>query len=406
MGRQLTAHGGREEPVLEADEAADIEEVQAWAAGLDVLHARIAGRFARAEPRRRVLAYLRGLLGNVGRKNGWQLAEHAGERTPDGMQRLLATADWDPDLVRDDLRAYVVEHLGDPGAVLVVDETGFLKKGTTSVGVQRQYSGTAGKVDNCQLGVFLAYASAKGRAMIDRELYLPESWTDDPERCRAARVPEQVGFRTKPQLAQVMLERALDAGVPAAWVTADEVYGGSPALRGWLEDRGVWHVLAVKCTELLAVQAPDGPAGVRTGAEELAAVVPAEQWVACSAGHGAKGRRLYDWTRVELAAPATAGMARWLLVRRSRRDGELAFYACYGPAATPLIGLVRVAGARWAVEEGFEQAKGEVGLDHYEVRKWPGWYRHITLALLAHAFLAVIRAKAAGSERAKGDTAA
>jgi SRSO17 transposase len=390
--------------VLEADEAADIEEVQAWAAGLDALHARIAGRFVRAEPRRRALAYLRGLLGNVGRKNGWQLAEHAGERTPDGMQRLLATADWDPDLVRDDLRAYVVEHLGDPSAVLVADETGFLKKGTTSVGVQRQYSGTAGKVDNCQLGVFLAYASPTGRAMIDRELYLPERWTEDPERCRAAKVPEQVGFRTKPQLAQLMLARALDTGVLAAWVTADEVYGGSPALRAWLEGRGVWHVLAVKCTELLEVSSPNGV--VRESAEQLAAAVPAEEWIACSAGHGAKGRRLYDWTRVKLAAPATAGMARWLLVRRSRSDGELAFYTCYGPAATPLVGLVRVAGTRWAVEESFEQAKGEVGLDHYEVRRWPGWYRHITLALLAHAFLAVTRAHAASPERAKGDAAA
>jgi SRSO17 transposase len=392
--------------VPEADEAADIQEVQAWAAGLEALHARIAGRFARAEPRRRALAYLRGLLGNVARKNGWQLAEHAGERTPDGMQRLLATADWDPDRVRDDLRGYVVEHLGDAGAVLVVDETGFCKKGTTSVGVQRQYSGTAGKVDNCQLGVFLAYASPRGRAMLDRELYLPESWTDDPDRCKAARVPEQVGFRTKPQLAQVMLERALDAGVPATWVTADEVYGGSPALREWLEERHTPYVLAVKCTELLAVQAPDGPAGARASAEQLAAGVPAEQWIACSAGHGAKGRRLYDWTRIELASPATAGMARWLLVRRSRSDGELAFYACYGPAAASLVGLVRVAGLRWAVEEGFQQAKGEVGLDHYEVRKWPGWYRHTTLALLAHAFLAVTRAQASGPQRAKGGTAA
>jgi SRSO17 transposase len=221
--------------VPEPDEAAaDIEEVQGWAAGLEALHARIAPRFARAEPRRRVLAYLRGLLGNVGRKNSWQLAEHAGERTPDGMQRLLATADWDPDLVRDDLRAYVVEHLGDPQAVLVVDETGFLKRGTTSVGVQRQYSGTAGKVDNCQLGVFLAYASSRGRAFIDQELYLPRSWADDPARCRAARVLEEVGFRTKPQLARVMLERALDAGVPTAWVTADEADGGDPACgAGW-----------------------------------------------------------------------------------------------------------------------------------------------------------------------------
>jgi SRSO17 transposase len=390
--------------VLEADEAAAIQEVQAWAAGLDALHARIAGRFARAEPRRRVLAYLRGLLGNVGRKNGWQLAEHAGERTPDGMQRLLATAEWDPELVRDDLRAYVVEHLGDPGGVLVMDETGFLKKGTTSVGVQRQYSGTAGKVDNCQLGVFLAYASPKGRAMIDRELYLPESWTDDEARCQAAKVPEEVGFRTKPELAQLMLERALDAGVPASWVTADEVYGGSPTLRQWLEGRGLWHVLAVKCTELLEVSSPNGV--VRQSAEQLAAAVPAAQWIACSAGHGAKGRRLYDWTRVELAAPATAGTARWLLVRRSQSDGELAFYACFAPRDTPLIGLVRVAGARWAVEEGFEQAKGEVGLDHYEVRRWPGWYRHITLALLAHAFLAVTRAQATSPEQSKGDAAA
>src|SRR5262245_26968867 len=381
-----------------------VAEIQGWAAELAAVHERIAGRFTRAEPRRRALAYLKGLLGNVARKNGWQLAEHAGERTPDGMQRLLATAGWDPDLVRDDLRGYVVEQLGDPGAVLVVDETGFLKKGTTSVGVQRQYSGTAGKVDNCQLGVFLAYASAKGRAFIDRELYLPKAWTEDRVRCRAARVPEEVGFRTKPQLARVMLERALDAGVPASWVTADEAYGGNPALRGWLEGRGVRHVLAVKCTELLAVPSPNG--AVRASAEQLAAAVPAEQWIACSARHGAKGRRLFDWTRVELAAPATAGMARWLLVRRSRSDGELAFYACYGPADTPLIGLVRVAGIRWAVEEGFEQARGEVGLDHYEVRRWPGWYRHITLALLAHAFLAVTRAQATSPARAKGDTAA
>jgi SRSO17 transposase len=388
--------------VPDADGATtEIEEVRAWAAGLEALHARVAPRFARAEPRRRVLAYLRGLLGAVTRKNGWQLAEHAGEATPDGMQRLLSTADWDPDLVRDDLRGYVVEHLGDPAAVLVVDETGFLKKGTTSVGVQRQYSGTAGKVDNCQLGVFLAYASPRGRAFIDRELYLPRCWIQDPARCRAARVPEQVGFRTKPQLARVLLERALDAGVPASWVTADEVYGGDPALRVWLEDRGVSYVLAVKGSEPLGT-ATQGSA-TATG---LAAGVSPEQWVACSAGLGAKGRRLYDWTRIQLAAPAAAGGTRWLLVRRSRRDGKLAFYACFGPVETSLLGLVRVAGTRWAVEEGFQQAKTEVGLDHYEVRRWPGWYRHITLALLAHAFLVVTRTTATTGEPAKGDAAA
>jgi SRSO17 transposase len=393
--------------VPEAGEAADVEEVGAWAAGLVALHARITGRFARAEPRRRVLAYLRGLLGNVGRKNGWQLAEHAGEATPDGMQRLLATADWDPDLVRDDLRGYVVEHLGDSGGVLVVDETGFLKKGSTSVGVQRQYSGTAGKVDNCQLGVFLAYAGPRGRAFIDRELYLPRCWTDDPDRCRAARVPVEVAFRTKPQLARVMLERALDAEVPAAWVTADEAYGGDPALRRWLEGRRVSYVLAVKCSEPLAVPSPgSGDGSARVSAERLAAGVPTEQWVGCSAWHGAKGRRLYDWTRVELSPPAVGGMARWLLVRRSRSDGELAFYACFGPAETSLLGLVRMAGSRWAIEEGFKQAKGEVGMDHYEVRRWPGWYRHITLALLADAFLVITRGQASDGDRAKGDAAA
>jgi SRSO17 transposase len=379
-------------------EAADIEEVQAWAAGLVALHSRIAGRFVRAEPRRRVLAYLRGLLGQIERKNGWQLAEHAGEPTPDGMQRLLATASWDPDLVRDDLRRYVVEQLGDLAAVLVVDETGFVKKGTTSVGVQRQYSGTAGKIENCQLGVFLAYAAPKGRTFLDRELYLPRSWTDDPERCRAAQVPDDTDFHTKPQLARMLLERALDDGVPASWVTGDEAYGGDPALRSWLEHRGMAYVLAVKRTEPLHVDE------TATTAAQLLGQVPAERWVRISAGHGAKGRRLYDWTSVDL--PAQPGSGRWLLARRSLTDHELAFYLCWGPAATPLVGLVRVAGTRWAIEDSFQTAKGEVGLDHYEVRRWPGWYRHVTLALLAHAFLVVTRAQATSGQPGKGGAAA
>jgi SRSO17 transposase len=265
-----------------------------------------------------------------------------------------------------------------------------VKKGRSSAGVQRQYSGTAGKVDNCQLGVFLAYASSAGRAFIDRELYLPASWTSDRPRCRAAGVPEEVGFQTKPQLARMMLERALDAGVPAAWVTADEVYGGDPTLRGWLEDRGVAYVLAIKRTEPLAA-ATTGT--VRVPAEELAAQIPAERWLRCSAGHGAKGRRFYDWARLELAEPGRTGWGRWLLVRRHVDDpAELAFYLCWARAATPLMGLVRVAGARWVVEEGFAQGKGQVGLDHYEVRRYSAWYRHVTLALLAHAFLAVTRA--------------
>ena len=366
-------------------EADEVEEVRAWAAGLAALHERIASRFARTEPRRWALAYLQGLLSGVARKNGWQLAEQAGEATPDGMQRLLATARWDPEEVRDDLRAYVVERLGDPGAVLVVDETGFIKKGTTSVGVQRQYTGTSGKIDNCQLGVFLAYAAPAGHAFIDRALYLPAAWTEDRARCQVAGVPDEVGFATKPQLARELLERTLDAGVPAAWVTADEAYGQDPALRGWLEGRGMAYVLAVKRTEQLITR--DGGRGT---AEQLIEHVPAERWLRVSAGHGAKGRRWYDWTVFPLI-PAGPGAGRWLLVRRTLDGGELAFYACHGTAGTPLATLVRVAGTRWTVEESFQSAKGQVGLDHYEVRRWAGWHRHTILALLAHAFLVVTR---------------
>src|SRR3954447_12027305 len=231
--------------------SAAVATVADWAEGLEALHARVGRRFARAEPRRRALAYVRGLLSPGERKNGWQLAELAGEPTPDGMQHLLARADWDADAVRDDLRAYVVEQLGEAHAVLVVAETGFLKKGTQSVGVQRQYSGTAGRIENCQLGVFLAYASGKGRTFLDRELYLPQAWAADAARRQEAAVPDTVAFRTKPQLARAMLERALDAGVPAAWVTGDEVYGGDRRLRVWLEERQMPHVLAVKRTEPL-----------------------------------------------------------------------------------------------------------------------------------------------------------
>jgi SRSO17 transposase len=337
------------------------------------------------------LAYLRGLTSPVERKNGWQLAEQAGEGTPDGMQRLLATADWDADAVRDDLRAYVVEQLGDPGAVFVIDETGFLKKGTKSVGVQRQYSGTAGRIENCQIGVFLAYASPQGRTFLDRELYLPKEWAATPARRDAAAVPETVEFRTKPQLARAMVERALDAGVPARWVTGDEVYGGDRRLRVWLEERQLPHVLAVKSTEPLWTRTTWRQVAAKT----LAAAVPEEEWQRLSTGDGAKGPRVYDWARVPIRALPEPGWDYWLLVRRSIADPtDLAYYVCFCPAGTPLAELVRVAGTRWAIEACFESAKGEVGLDHYEVRRWPGWYRHITLALLAHAYLTVTRVRA------------
>jgi SRSO17 transposase len=375
----------------EEQERAALEEVAAWARGLGAMHARIARRFRRPEPRRRAFQYLKGLVSPVARKNGWQLAEQAGEHTPDGMQRLLATAEWDADGVRDDLRAYVVEHLGDPQAVLVLDETGFLKKGRKSVGVQRQYSGTAGRVENCQLGVFLAYASPAGRTFLDRELYLPRQWADDPVRRREAAVPAAVEFRTKPQLAQRMLERALDAGVPAAWVTGDEVYGGDRRLRVWLEEQQIPHVLAVKSTEPLWMRTE----WRQVAAADLAAAVPAEQWQRLSAGAGAKGPRIYDWGQVPIRALPASGWEYWLLVRRSLADPtDLAYYVCFCPAGTVLVDLVRVAGTRWAIEECFERAKDDVGLDQYEVRRWPGWYRHITLALLAHAYLTVTRRRA------------
>ena len=337
--------------------------------------------------------YLRGLLSPVERKNGWQLAEQAGDATPDGVQQLLYNYRWDADLVRDDLRDYVVEHLGDAGGVLVVDETGFLKKGGKSVGVQRQYSGTAGRIENCQVGVFLTYAGAKGRTLLDRELYLPQVWAEDRERRREAGVPEDAVFRTKPQLAQLMLERAVESGVPFSWFTGDEVYGSGRDLRLWLEREGIPHVMAIKSNEKLWAWTDKGPLQVR--ADRLVSGVEESGWVRCSAGNGAKGPRVYDWTAVGIRPLREPGKGHWLLARRSiAKPGELAYYVCFGPAETALEELARVAGTRWAIEECFEEAKGQVGLDQYEVRRWDGWYRHITLAMLAHAYLMVIKRQA------------
>jgi SRSO17 transposase len=373
------------------------EEIAGWRQGLDALHARIAGRFRRSEARERAKRYLAGLLDRVERKNGWQLAEHLGEPGPQGVQRLPNAAAWDADAVRDDLRAYVTERLGDPAGVLIVDETGFLKKGTKSVGVQRQYSGTAGRVENCQIGVFLAYASGEGRAFLDRELYLPKEWAADAGRRREAGVPPEVEFATKPALAKRMLERAFAAGVPAAWVTGDEVYGDDGGLRRWLEAEGAPHVLAVSCDH------PVWQAGEQARADAVVAALPAGAWGTPSCGAGSQGERLYDWACVRLPAAGAPGAARWLLARRSLSDPtEFAYYRAFGPAATTVETLVRVAGVRWAIEEGFADAKGAVGLGHYEVRKWTAWYRHVTLALLAHAYLEVTRHRANGDERERG----
>jgi SRSO17 transposase len=358
-----------------------------WQAGLEELLGRVAGRFGRVEPRRRARAFVQGLLAELPRKNCWTIAEHAGDATPDGMQHLVGRAVWDHDGVRDDLRAYLVEHLGDPEAVLVIDETGDLKKGTQTVGVQRQYTGTAGRVENAQVAVYLVYATDAGHAMIDRELYVPRGWIKDPERLATAGVPDQVRFATKPALATAMLARALDAEVPAAWVTGDEVYGADPGLRAELETRGIGYVLAVACDHRLLA------AGDTYRADALLRRVPARAWQWVSAGRGAKGHRYYDWAFIQLddGDPSPGGRAgqRWLLVRRNRKTRELAFYHCWTPRPVSLATLVRVAGRRWTIEERFQTAKGLCGLDQHQVRRWRSWYRWTTLAMLAHAFLVV-----------------
>ena len=362
---------------------------------LDAVHARIAGRFARAEPRARVREYLSGLVAGLERKNGWTLAERAGEVSPDGMQRLLRHADWDTREVRDDVRDYVVEQLGDPGGVLIADETGFIKKGIRSAGVQRQYSGTAGRTENCQVGVFLAYASARGHALIDRELYLPQSWTGDRDRCRAAGIPDEVEFATKPRLAQAMLSRALDARVPFAWFTADEVYGQAKFLHLWLEERDVSYVLAIRRSDTLTT------ASGEQRADALIAAVPARAWQRLSVGAGAHGPRESDWARVPVATRPRPGRGHWLLARRSLSDpDDIAYYACYGPRRSTVADLAWTAGSRWHIEECFQQAKNEAGLDHYQVRSWRAWYAHITLSMLALAWLAASRAQAVKGEPA------
>jgi SRSO17 transposase len=373
-----------------------VAEVEDWAVGLEKLLARIGPRFARSEPRARAGEYVRGLLSAAERKNGWTLAERAGDATPDAMQRLLNHADWNADAVRDDLRAYVVEHRGDDAAVLVVDETGFLKKGTKSAGVARQYSGTAGRIENCQVGVFLAYATAAGRTFIDRELYLPKAWIDDRDRCAAAGIGPDVAFATKPELALAMLTRALDAQVPAGWVAADEIYGQHSGLRLALEERGMPYVLAVPVSQSVYTLLDGRP--VQCRADAASAAVPVSAWQRLSAGAGAKGPRLYDWARIPIRLLSEPGRY-WLLVRRSLTDGDLSHYLCFCSPESSLADLVAVAGARWAIEESFHTAKGEVGLDHYQVRRYDAWYRHITLAMLAHAYLTVTRAAADGEKR-------
>src|SRR3954466_7720308 len=371
--------------------AVSTQDVHQWGQQLVEVARRIGARSPRSRTRDRVRAYLVGLLGPAQRKNAWQLAEQIGDADPYGVQYLMGRSGWDPDAVRDDLRGYVVEALGDPEAVLVLDETGFLKKGTRSAGVARQYAGTAGRIENAQVGVFLAYASRHGAAFLDRALYLPAEWTDDPGRCLAAGIPEGTGFATKPALARAMLERAFAAGVPAAWVTGDEVYGSDGGLRRWLEGQRRPYVLAVRANQYVW-------SGLRQATvAALAKALPKRSWHKFTIAAGSKGPRRYAWAWVVINSDLGPAWRRWLLVRRSLDDPEdLAYYIAAGPSRTTLTRLARTAGARWSIEGAFESGKQEAGLADYEVRSWTGWYRHITLSLLAHAVLAVARKLAGG----------
>nr|WP_050581041.1 IS701 family transposase [Salinispora cortesiana] len=350
------------------------------------MFALIAGCFSRVEPRRLAFAYIRGLLASLERRNGWTLSEQAGRRSPNAMQEMLYSPCWNPDQVRDDVRDYLIEYLGDPDGVLIADDTGFVKKGVCSAGVQRQYSGTAGKVENCQIGTFLAYASPRGRALIDRELYLPRSWTQDPDRCVRAAVPEDLGFATKPEQAKAMIERAVAAGVPFAWFTADEAFGQNPGLRDWLQEQDIAYVMATRNDD-------EVPAGLHTlsPVKDMIAAIRPGAWQRLSCGDGAHGPRVYDWAWTPIRTTFAHDRRGWVLARRSVSTGEIAYYRCFGPRGTRLRDLVRVAGTRWAIEESFQTAKNEVGLDQYQVRRYDAWYAHITLAMAAAAFLVVTR---------------
>ncbi len=373
--------------------------LEGWKGELVGLHQGLGDLFARWEVRERSLAYVEGLLSHCARKNSWQVAEWAGEASPYGMQHLLDRARWEAAAVQVRLSEYVQEQLGSTDAVLVLDETGFVKKGAHSAGVQRQYSGTAGRMENSQVGVFLCYAGRRGYVLLDRELYLPESWSEDRGRCRAAGIADEVQFQTKPMLGKRMLERAFQTGIPCGWVAGDEVYGRDGKLRRWLESRPQPYVLAVAADQRL--WRPDLR---RRRVDEIASTLPRGAWKRLSAGHGAKGERFYDWALLPWAEQE--GWEHALLARRSlEAKPEYAFYFTYArQKQSTLKTLVAVAGQRWAAESAFQMAKGECGLDHYEVRRWRGWYRRITLSMLALAVLTALRAGEKKNLSAQGST--
>lgn len=369
-----------------------------WAADFLSLWGRVGRNFRRSDTRKHAEGYVRGLLGRIDRKNGWQLAEYLGAASPYSIQHLLGRSNWNADTVRDEIFRYSHRHLLAPNenGVLIVDETGFLKKGDKSAGVQRQYSGTAGRIENCQIGVFLALAGSKGRALLDRELYVPRNWCEDVGRRREASIPTDITFSTKQQLAYKMLSRAFASGFSPDWVLADEVYGSDSKFRRFLEERGQAYVLAVSSQQRLWI----GFSQKRVDA--IGRELDPENWLRLSAGDGMKGPRLYDWAAGQFGIPTAQGLTKWLLLRRSiDKPEELAYYLCLAPSGTTLRKLAKAAGQRWSIECCFEAAKQETGLDEYEVRSWHGWYRHITLSMLSLVFLSAIRGEAIGRRRKK-----
>jgi SRSO17 transposase len=392
------------------------EELDEWGADFFAFCARFDNVFGRKESRTQAQKYLRGLLSPIPHKNGWQLAEAMGDKVPDPTQRLLYRTLWSADSARDILQKYTMEVFGDEDGIGVVDETGFLKKGKGSVGVKRQYSGTAGKVENCQIGTFLSYATGKGHVFLDRRLYLPEEWCDDAERRDRAKVPEEVVFQTKPEQAMAMLTYAWQQGVPMRWVTGDEVYGDATALRDLVADHGRWYVLAVRThtpvwTERPPVVEPepqergrprtrvrlaDGATPAMT-AKDVVAGWSGSRWQRLTVAEGEKGLITYDWAcqRIVESRDGLPGPDAWLIARRSLSDPtEIAYYLSNAPADTPLLKLAQVASTRYTVEQCIEEAKGETGLDDYEVRYWHSWHRHITLSMMAHTWLASVRYQA------------
>ncbi|TBA74421.1 IS701 family transposase [Rhizobium ruizarguesonis] len=362
-----------------------------WERELSALKVQLFSVFRRSEARETCSTFIDGLLSGIERKTGWLMAEQAGFSRPWRIQALLGRSHWDAERMRDIVFDYVVETLGDPSGVLVVDETGFVKKGEHSVGVSRQYSGTAGRIENCQIGVFISYASRFGQALIDRRLYLPEAWATDEKRRKDASVPDEAAFATKPAMARAMLSEALDKGVPCAWVLADAAYGSDYKTRRMLEERQQPYVLSVRSNQTLRLLTDEGL--LQTDPKEMADDLPDAAWQALPAGEGAKGLRLYDWARISLPYVVAPGFARYVLIRKSRSNPDaVSYYLVFAPAQATLADLAGAAGLRWTIEECFQRAKDDLGLDHCEARSWHGWHRHMTLVMAAAAFLTKLSA--------------